>query len=116
MAEQCTSFLFMGKGRIDGYRWQTTRRGVANTVESARDFVEGLVYPMYTKDKQQLDLSEGMAWGFYDDEQLHTQYLPLPSRGITTFHVAKDLEMDDQLDPKRREHQPSVPRSRRGSP
>jgi gamma-glutamylcyclotransferase (GGCT)/AIG2-like uncharacterized protein YtfP len=96
MAERCPSSLFMGKGRIDGYRWQINERGVANIVESGRDFVEGLVYQIDAEDKRQLDLSEGVARGFYNDEHLHTQFLPLPNRGIKTFHVAKELEMDDQ--------------------
>jgi hypothetical protein len=105
----------MGKGRIDGYRWQINERGVANIVESGRDFVEGLVYQIDAEDKRQLDRSEGVGRGFYNDEHLHTQFLPLPNRGIKTFHVAKELEMDNQPDPEQREHQPSVSRSRRGS-
>ncbi|KAK5457168.1 hypothetical protein LTS15_004949 [Exophiala xenobiotica] len=115
MAERCPSSLFMGKGRIDGYRWQINERGVANIVQSARDFVEGVVYQIDTKDKRQLDRSEGVARGLYDDEHLYTRFRPLPNCGIKTFHVAKELEMDDQLDPEQREHQRSVPRSRSGS-
>lgn len=115
MAERCPLSLFMGKGRIDGYRWQINERGVANIVDSGRDFVEGLVYQVNAQDKRLLDRSEGVARGFYNDEHLDTQFLPLPNRGIKTFHVAKGLEMDDQPDPEQRELLLSVPRFRRGS-
>lgn len=108
MAERCPSSLFMGKGRIDGYRWQINQRGVANIVQCRGDFVEGLVYQIDAKDKRQLDRSEGVALGFYNNEHLHTQFLALPNCGIKTFHVAKELEMDDQPDLKQREHQPSA--------
>jgi hypothetical protein len=96
----------MGKGRIDGYRWQINQRGVANIVECEGNYVEGLIYQIDAKDKRQLDRSEGVALGFYDEEYLHTLFWSLPNRGIKTFHVAKELEMEDQLDPKQREHQP----------
>jgi gamma-glutamylcyclotransferase (GGCT)/AIG2-like uncharacterized protein YtfP len=115
MAERCPSSLFMGKGRIDGYRWQINQRGVANVVECWGDYVEGLVYQIDAKDKRQLDRSEGVALGFYNDEHLHTQFLPLPNCGIKTFHVAKELETDDQPDLRKPEHQPSAPGPKRSN-
>ena len=116
MADRCPASLMIGKGKLDGYRWQINDRGVANIVKSARDFVEGLVYQIDAEDKRQLDRSEGLARGFYDDEQLYIQLLPLLNPGIKTFHLAKQLEMDDKLDPEQRGHQPSrskSPRTRR---
>ncbi|KAL2701676.1 hypothetical protein AAEP93_005974 [Penicillium crustosum] len=107
MAERCPSSIFKGKGRIEGYRWQINQRGVANIVECRGDYVEGLIYQIDAKDKRKLDRSEGVALGFYSDEHLHTQFLPLLNCGIKTFHVAKELEMDDQLDITKPEHQPA---------
>ncbi|OQD67695.1 hypothetical protein PENPOL_c003G05192 [Penicillium polonicum] len=107
MAERCPSSVFMGKGRIEGYRWQINQRGVANIVECQGDYVEGLVYQIDANDKRKLNRSEGVSLGFYNDELLHTIFVPLPNCGIKTFHVAKELEMNDQLDLKKPEHQPS---------
>jgi hypothetical protein len=115
MAERCPSSLFMGKGKICGYRWQINERGVANIVGPATDFVEGLVYQIDAEEKRQLDRSEGVARGFYNDEHLLVEFWPLPNNGIKTFHVAKELEMvDDQPDPEQTDYQPSVSRSWRG--
>ncbi|KUL84237.1 hypothetical protein ZTR_06924 [Talaromyces verruculosus] len=105
MAERCPSSLFMGKGRIDGFRWQINQRGVANIVECEGEYVEGLIYQIDAKDKRQLDRNEGVSLGFYNDDYLHTIFSPLPHRGIKTFHVAKELEIGDQRDPKEKEHQ-----------
>lgn len=107
MAERCPSSLFKGKGRIEGYRWQINQRGVANIVESRGDYVEGLVYQIDANDKRKLNRSEGVALGFYNDEHLHTLLVPLLHCGIKTFHVAKELEMDGQLDIKKPEHRPA---------
>lgn len=104
MAERCPSSLFMGKGRIDGFRWQINQRGVANIVECEGEYVEGLIYQIDAKDKRQLDRNEGVSLGFYNDDYLHTIFSPLPHRGIKTFHVAKELEIGDQRDPKEKEH------------
>ncbi|CRL22562.1 Gamma-glutamylcyclotransferase [Penicillium camemberti] len=107
MAERCPSSLFKGKGRIEGYRWQINQRGVANIVESRGDYVEGLVYQIDATDKRKLNRSEGVALGFYNDEHLHAVLVPLLHCGIKTFHVAKELEMDDQPDIKKPEHRPA---------
>ena len=116
MAERCPSSLFMGKGRIDGYRFQINDRGVANIVESGRDFVEGLIYQIDGEDKRQLDRSEGVSRGFYRDDHLFTQFSPLPNRGIKTFHVAKDLEEDENdkpgFEPREQNQSSSIPTSR----
>ena len=98
MADRCPSAAFMGKGRIDGFRWQINERGVANIVESGGDFVEGLVYQIDLDEKRQLDRSEGVARGFYDDEQLPIRFTPLPNRGLKAFHVARELETNHPLD------------------
>ena len=111
MAERCPASLLMGKGRIEGYRWQINGRGVANIVKSANDSVEGLVYQVDAKDKRRLDRSEGVARGFYDDEHLCIEFLPLSNPGLKTFHIAKQLEMDDERDPEQGGHQPSSPKS-----
>ena len=117
MAERCPSSLFMGKGRIDGYRWQINNRGVANIIESGKDFVEGLVYQIDVEDKQRLDRNEGVAQGFYTNERLHTQLSASPHRGIKTFHVAKEIRRDGRSDPEqtgpRRESLPETASVRR---
>ena len=102
MAQRCPSSLFMGKGRIDGYIWQINDRGVANIIESGKDFVEGLVYQIENEDKRRLDRNEGVARGFYTDERLYTQLSASPHRGIKTFHVAKEIRRDDRSDPERK--------------
>lgn len=106
MADRCPSSLFMGKGRLDGYRWQINQRGVANIVECEGEYVEGLIYQIDAKDKRQLDRNEGVSLRFYNDDYLHTIFTPLPHRGIKTFHVAKELEMGNQSDPKQTDLQP----------
>lgn len=47
-----------------------------------------------------------MALGFYDEDYPYTLFSPMPHRGIKTFRVAKELDMSDQLDPKKSEHKP----------
>jgi len=88
----------MGKGRMDGFRWQINERGVANIVESSRDYVEGLVYQIGAEDRKQLNRSEGVSRGFYSDESLLVQFTPLPNGGVKSFHVARDLEDIDERD------------------
>ncbi|KAJ6015345.1 AIG2-like family protein [Penicillium herquei] len=115
MAERCPSSVFIGTGRIDGYKWQINQRGVANIVECGENFVEGLVYEIDAKDKRRLDRNEGVTLGLYNAEYLLTLLSPVPPHcGIKTFHVAKELDIDNQLDPKRREHQ-APPRDLRQS-
>lgn len=42
----------MGKGKVDGYRWQINQRGVANIVQCKGEYVEGLIYQIGAKDKR----------------------------------------------------------------
>lgn len=93
MAERCPSSLLMGRGHIDGFRWQINERGVANIVESTgEDFVEGLVYQIGAEDRRKLDRSEGVARGYYDDDYLPVQLTPLEGGGLKTFHAAREME------------------------
>ena len=90
MAERCPSSVFMGRGRLEGYRWQINERGVANIVKSdGDDVVEGLVYEIDANHKRQLDRNEGLTKGYYSDECLEIQFTPLEGGGVET---AKELE------------------------
>lgn len=93
MAERCPSSIFTGIGYIAGYRWQINERGVANIVECAGDYVEGIVYEVNARDKRQLDRNEGVTRGFYSDRLLSISLTPLERyKGQKTIHVARELE------------------------
>lgn len=63
--ERCPSAQFVGKARLEGWRFAITRYshgrkcGVADIVESSGDVVWGEIYTMSEKDLRKLDKSEG---------------------------------------------------------
>lgn len=76
MASRCPASIFKGKAVLPGYRWQINERGVANVVESADEFVEGLLYLVNPRDERALDRSEGVSKHFYHRHTHHVSYEP----------------------------------------
>ncbi|MDI1492928.1 MAG: hypothetical protein OHK93_004711 [Ramalina farinacea] len=92
MAARCQTSVFMGIGKLSGWRWQINERGVANIVESADDYVEGVVYDIDKGNKRQLDRNEGVNKGFYGAAYLPIQFISSREyRAQRTGHVARAL-------------------------
>ena len=93
MAARCQTSVFMGIGRISGWRWQINERGVANIVESPDDYVEGVVYDIDKGNKRQLDRNEGVSKGFYEAVYLPIQFIASRDyRALRTGYVAQTLD------------------------
>ncbi|KAK4213457.1 hypothetical protein QBC37DRAFT_422925 [Rhypophila decipiens] len=100
MAKRCPGSSFMGRGTLQGYRWQINQRGVANIVEAPSDSVEGLVFSVTAKDERALDRNEGVAKKFYERQDLRITLQEHPLRmNQKTSQVARWLEHNrDNLD------------------
>lgn len=97
MSLRCPSSIFMGVGRLPGYRWMINDRGFANVVLSSRPGAEvyGLIYSLTHDDERSLDRNEGVPFA-YTKEVLPVDFWP--SRGGTcTLDVADKPEQREML-------------------
>jgi gamma-glutamylcyclotransferase len=91
MAERCPESIFVGIGRLSGYRWQINDRGYANVVElqpdettskahtnDFKDVVYGLIYTLTALDEARLDVNEGVPFA-YTKETLTVDFWPAQS-------------------------------------
>ncbi|EEP77359.1 predicted protein [Uncinocarpus reesii 1704] len=84
MAERCPWSTFLGRGRLQGYRWQINERGYANVVPSPGNVVEGLCYNLDELDEPRLDKNEGVPIA-YEKHMLEID-LYLPDNGSRKQH------------------------------
>lgn len=77
MSLRCPSSLYLGLGRLPGYRWIINSRGYANVVSSAEAGAEvyGLVYNLTPDDERGLDRNEGVPFA-YTKEMLPVKFWP----------------------------------------
>ena len=98
MARRCPTSVFIGTARLDGYRWQINKRGVANIVceakaaaeEQSRDrpYLQGLVYRVQPADVQSLDRGEGVRRQLY---QKHILTVDVQEVSGYTGHLCTQL-------------------------
>lgn len=66
MATRCPKSKYIGRARLNNYRWQINERGFANVVPSRGLWVEGLVYELNGNDEARLDRNEGVSKEAYN--------------------------------------------------
>lgn len=65
MATRCPESRYVGRGKLEGYKWQINSRGYANISPSPNDTVLGLCFLLSRKDEERLDINEGVSSGAY---------------------------------------------------
>ena len=96
MSLRCHDSIYLGVGRLPGYRWMINNRGYANVVSTSKPGAEvyGLIYSLTRDDERDLDRNEGVPFA-YTKELLSVDFWP--SKSGTPLDVMEDYEKREML-------------------
>lgn len=82
MRRRCPRARPLGPGRLDNWRFQITRDGVATVVPRMGHTVHGVLWRISAQDEAALDAFEGVGWGLYRKTHLPIQGTSGPVRAL----------------------------------
>ncbi len=65
MSNRCSGAISSGIARLDGYKFALDYKGYATVLESATDYVWGVLWEISDDHKENLDIAEGVRNGAY---------------------------------------------------